>query len=94
MPGAVADVAALGMVHLPKRPNGELIDWSAPLRDAWDISESGALSIMEQFMSEGGSMPAASHTALGAGTDVESDEPLYHVLQLRGSVLFSMSLPA
>ena len=53
MPGAVADVADLRMVRLPKRPNGEVIDWSAPLRDAWDISESGALNIMEHFMSEG-----------------------------------------
>ena len=53
VPGAVADVADLRMVRLPKRPDGEVIDWSAPLRDAWDISESGALNIMEQFMSEG-----------------------------------------
>ena len=53
VPGVVADVADLRMVRLPKRPNGEVIDWSVPLRDAWDISESGALNIMEQFMSEG-----------------------------------------
>ena len=53
VPGAVADVADLRMVRLPKRPSGEIIDWSAPLREAWDISESGALNIMEQFMSEG-----------------------------------------
>ena len=50
----LAGVAQLRLVQLPKRPNGEVIDWSAPLREAWDISESGALNIMEQFLSEGG----------------------------------------
>ena len=55
VPDTLADVADLQLVHLPKRPNGEVIDWSAPLREAWDISESGALNIMEQFLSEGGS---------------------------------------
>ena len=53
VPGTITDVADLHLVHLPTRPNGEVIDWTAPIREAWDISESAALNIMEQFMSEG-----------------------------------------
>ena len=58
VPNTLADVAELQLVQLPKRPSGEVIDWSAPLREAWDISESGALNIMEQFLSDGGSSHA------------------------------------
>ena len=58
VPDTLADVTELRLVQLPRRPDGEVIDWSAPLREAWDISESGALNIMEQFLSEGGWQPA------------------------------------
>jgi hypothetical protein len=54
VPGTVADVADLHLVHLPIRSNGEVIDWTVPIRKAWNISESAALNIMEQFMAEGG----------------------------------------
>lgn len=40
-------------VELPVRPDGSVVDWGQQLRDAWDISESAALALMEKFMSEG-----------------------------------------
>jgi len=58
VPDSLPNVAAIQLVQLPQRSSGEVIDWSAPLREAWDISESGALNIMEQFLSEGGSQLA------------------------------------
>ena len=54
VPDSLPNMADIQLVQLPKRSSGEVIDWSAPLREAWDISESGALNIMEQFLSEGG----------------------------------------
>ena len=41
------------MVRLLVRRDGTVVDWTAPIRAAWDMSESGALAIMEQFLAEG-----------------------------------------
>ena len=41
------------MVELPVRRDGTVVDWAQPIRAAWDISERGALAIMEQFLAEG-----------------------------------------
>ena len=49
-------------VELPVRPDGSVVDWGQQLRDAWDISESAALALMEKFMSEGA--PPALNVAL------------------------------
>lgn len=64
VPDSFADVADLQLVQLPHRHDGVVIDWSAPLREAWDISESGALAIMEQFLSEGETFPGAKPAAM------------------------------
>ncbi len=41
------------MVELPVRRDGTVVDWAQPIRAAWDISERGALAIMDQFLAEG-----------------------------------------
>ena len=43
----------LGMVKLPRRNNGELVRWDAPILATWDISEAAALRILEDFASNG-----------------------------------------
>jgi hypothetical protein len=43
----------LHMVDLPIRPDGSVVDWTAPILAAWDISEAAALAIMAQFLAEG-----------------------------------------
>eukprot|EP00884_Botryococcus_braunii_P006520 jgi/Botrbrau1/1586/Bobra.0185s0008.2 len=43
----------LKMVPLPVRRDGVQVDWGRPIREAWDISEAGALSLLEDFLQSG-----------------------------------------
>lgn len=53
VPGSLGSAAELRLVRLPVRADGTFVDWAADMRAAWDMSESAALAIMEQFLAEG-----------------------------------------
>lgn len=38
---------------MPQRPDGTIIDWAAPIREAWDFSEEAALEGLERFIAAG-----------------------------------------
>eukprot|EP00933_Yihiella_yeosuensis_P068404 TRINITY_DN7398_c1_g1_i1.p1 TRINITY_DN7398_c1_g1~~TRINITY_DN7398_c1_g1_i1.p1 ORF type:complete len:738 (+),score=145.53 TRINITY_DN7398_c1_g1_i1:114-2327(+) len=47
-------LAALGFARMPKRCDGSVVDWAAPMLEAWDVSEEAALATLRQFLSPGG----------------------------------------
>jgi hypothetical protein len=54
--GTLDAAADLRLVEMPVRPDGSVVDWASSIRAAWDISESAALALTEQFLSEGALM--------------------------------------
>jgi len=44
---------SLGLAKMPKRKDGTVIDWAAPIRSSWDFSEEGGFANLQRFLSEG-----------------------------------------
>ena len=43
----------LKIFSLPRRQDGSVVDWAAPILEAWDCSEEAALNLLETFVTEG-----------------------------------------
>ncbi|XP_062607632.1 deoxyribodipyrimidine photo-lyase-like [Saccostrea cucullata] len=43
----------LGLAKMPRRKDGTIINWAAPIVEKWDFGENGAWNALELFLSEG-----------------------------------------
>eukprot|EP00931_Biecheleriopsis_adriatica_P039684 TRINITY_DN22686_c0_g1_i2.p1 TRINITY_DN22686_c0_g1~~TRINITY_DN22686_c0_g1_i2.p1 ORF type:complete len:718 (+),score=109.97 TRINITY_DN22686_c0_g1_i2:43-2196(+) len=46
----------LGFARMPLRRDGSVLDWGAPILEAWSISEEAALATMRSFLAPGGGL--------------------------------------
>mmetsp|Transcript_38682 Transcript_38682/g.50970 ORF Transcript_38682/g.50970 Transcript_38682/m.50970 type:complete len:434 (+) Transcript_38682:282-1583(+) len=45
-------IEELELAVLPRRKNGEVIDWTVGILETWDISEKGALNLLDRFLTQ------------------------------------------
>lgn len=43
----------LGLAAMPRRKDGSVVDWGAPILAAWRPSEAAALSALDDFLQSG-----------------------------------------
>jgi deoxyribodipyrimidine photolyase len=67
----------------PKSKDGQTIDWGAPIVSSWDISESAALKLLDEFLAPGGGLGGyEGHRSYADGRAVSRLSPYLSAGQL------------